>query len=152
MTLVGGGQREETNGVRREVRGPTRGWSTAHQRCGIMVVVEAEHMSELMRDDVAHRVRQRERWNIRTADSHDAPTSRPPAHTERDQVGLRQRDHYVRGFIGERLEEPSGCRPAAEDRLSACATRYENHVMTSTPNDVRGQLRRTGGLERTGRR
>ena len=101
-------------------------------------MIQPEHVPELVRDDVAHGVRQRQRWNVRSANSYDTSTSRPPAHTERDQVGLRQRDHYVRGFIGERLEEPSGCRPAGEDRLSACATRYENHVMTSTPTDVRG--------------
>ena len=85
-------------------------------------MIQPKHVPELMRDDVSHRVRQREGRNVRPADSHDASTSLPPAHAERDQVGLRQRDHDVCRLIGDRLEEPRGCRPAAEDCLSACGT------------------------------
>jgi hypothetical protein len=120
--VVGSRQREETNAVRREGRRAARGWPAAHQRRGVAVMIQPKHVPELMRDDVAHRVRQREGRNVRPTESYNASTSRPPAHTERNQVGLRQRDHNVCGFIGERPEEPSGCRPAAEDCLAAGGT------------------------------
>ena len=88
--LVRRRQWKEMGSVRREGCGSTRRRPPAHERGGIPVVRQAEHVAELVRDDVPDRVRQRQWRYVRSADYDDSSAPGAPRYAERDQVGIRQ--------------------------------------------------------------
>src|SRR5215213_11563378 len=86
--LVRRRQWKETGRVRREGCGSTRRRPPAHERGGIPVVRQAEHVAELVRDDVPDRVRQRQWRYVRSADHDHALAPGSPGYAERDEVGI----------------------------------------------------------------
>ena len=88
-----GGQREEMREVRLKGIWPARGWAPAHQQGRVLVVLEPQNVTELVCDDVAEDVRQRERGQGLILDGDDASMSEMRA--ERKELRLRQYDDHV---------------------------------------------------------
>jgi uncharacterized membrane protein len=82
QTLIVRCQREEARRIRHKRNRPTRGRPTAHERCRISIVVQSKHVAKLVRHYIAHRVRQRQRGDVGTANRHDTFAAAAPAHAE----------------------------------------------------------------------
>jgi hypothetical protein len=70
-TLVVFGQRKHARLIGPEQIGPARCRMSAHQSCGVAVVLQADCVPELMCNDIARDVREIHRREPRSADSHD---------------------------------------------------------------------------------
>lgn len=121
-TLVRSGQRKEPRAVRRECCGTARGGTTTHQRGRIGIVIQSKYVTEFVRDDVAHCVRQRQRRNVRTPYANRSPASCAPSYAERNEVGLRECDHDIGGHVRYCVEQFRYRWPASNHCFTARAT------------------------------